>query len=349
MAALPSPELPAPVRPSPMRPGPEPQAVRPDGRAADPSPSPQGQRPVRPPSEAAEARPVAPPTQAPRATRLDRPAPLVPRPAAPSRLGLPRAARPPTETALEEALDTALHRDGHGQPLAPSARAALAQTLGRAVDDVRVVQNVHVPAALKIARADGLTVGRTVFLAPDTRVDTPAGFALAAHEATHAIRHDQPTFVPQVLRRAGPGPTPQDEEAVALGTEHAVAREQRQTPPAPSAARLPGLPAPWEPMPGWDDPVGAPRPAAPGPRAEPLASSPPSLPAAPPPQPSVPAWAHAAASDRPHPGSPPPAAPASTPAVGRRVTAAPQVDLDQVAREIYARLRDRLGDELRRL
>ncbi|MFC6663519.1 eCIS core domain-containing protein [Deinococcus multiflagellatus] len=227
-------------------------------------------------------------------------------------------------------------------------RAALGQTLGTGLDDVRVVQNVHVPAALNLAQADGLTVGRTVFLSPDTRLDTGAGMALAAHEATHAIRHQQPTFVPQVLRRQGAAPSPHDEEAVALGTEHATAREQAQARrPAPldtpEAQRLPGLPAPWEPMPGWDD--GAARQPAPAP-AEPPA---PPVQAAPPPNAALPTWAQAAAANRPAAGAPPPGAASSTPAVGRRAAAAPQVDLDQVAREVYARLRDRLGAELRRL
>ncbi|WP_221090716.1 eCIS core domain-containing protein [Deinococcus aquaedulcis] len=302
------------------------------------------------------ARPVAPPTQAPRGvSRLENPAPTLPRPTLPNRLGVPRTPRTPDplrpqdSTALETALETALSRDGHGQPLAPSARAALAQTLGRAVDDVRVVQNVHVPAALKEARADGLTVGRTVFLSPDTRLETPAGLALAAHEATHAIRHSEPSFVPQVLRRTGAAPTAHDEEAVALGTEHAVVREQAPVPgaapaSAQNAPRLPGLPAPWEPMPRWDDPEPA-RPIQSAPASPPPAP----LPAAPPPNPTVPAWAHAAASDRPAPASPAPAAASGSPAVGRRAATPAQVDLDQVAREVYARLRDRLGDELRRL
>ncbi|WP_198170366.1 eCIS core domain-containing protein [Deinococcus arboris] len=257
----------------------------------------------------------------------------------------------PGQAPLAQAVQTAFQRDGHGQAFAPSVQAALQRTLGTDLGDVRVVQNVHVPAALKAAQAHGLTVGQTVFLAPETRLDTPAGLALAAHEVTHAVRHTRPNFVPEVLRRAAPQAQSHDEEGVALATEHAALREHTTRPDPVSvnwsrqgsqANRLPGLPAPWDAMPVWDEPASA----STRHHAAPPAALP--LPAAPPPQAGPTPWAHAAAADRPAPSSAPPPA-ASTPSVGRRVAPTPQVDLDQVAREVYARLRDRLGAELRRL
>jgi hypothetical protein len=70
----------------------------------------------------------------------------------------------------------------------------------------------------------------------------------------------------------------------------------------------------------------------------------------PPPAPAGGAWVHAAALDRP--AAPAPAAAerqGDGAAVGRRAPSAPSVDLDQVAREVYARLRERLSTELRRV
>ncbi|MVN85680.1 DUF4157 domain-containing protein [Deinococcus sp. HMF7620] len=308
------------------------------------------------------AQPIMPPAPLGRAPAEVRPPPAR---LGPPTLGKPRSASPlpsqpvvpgtllemPGQAPLAQAVQTAFQRDGHGQAFAPSVQAALQRTLGTDLGDVRVVQNVHVPAALKAAQAHGLTVGQTVFLAPETRLDTPAGLALAAHEVTHAVRHTRPNFVPEVLRRAAPQAQSHDEEGVALATEHAALREHTTRPDPVSvnwsrqgsqANRLPGLPAPWDAMPVWDEPASA----STRHHAAPPAALP--LPAAPPPQAGPTPWAHAAAADRPAPSSAPPPA-ASTPSVGRRVAPTPQVDLDQVAREVYARLRDRLGAELRRL
>ncbi|MFW8627616.1 eCIS core domain-containing protein [Deinococcus sp. ME38] len=248
---------------------------------------------------------------------------------------------------LSQALQAAVRHDGHGQPLAPGAQATLARLMGTSVADVRVVRNASVLPALQAARAEALTVGRTVFLSPDTRLDTPAGTALAAHEVTHALRRDQPSFVPEVLRRApGPArPDAHDEEGVALATEHA-------TYPASEPDRRPAPPTAWEAR-SWetDSPAPAPRPAARPPTSAPARPAPesqPFLPGVPPPAPAGGAWVHAAALDRP-------AAPAAAErqgdgaAVGRRAPSAPSVDLDQVAREVYARLRERLSTELRRV
>ncbi|UBV44943.1 DUF4157 domain-containing protein (plasmid) [Deinococcus taeanensis] len=251
-------------------------------------------------------------------------------------------------------MNEALHEDGHGTPMAPSLQSTLEQNLGTRVGDIRVVRNPRVPEALRAANADALTVDRTVFLSPDTDLSTPAGVALAAHEMTHALRATQPLFVPDVLRVPGaPAAAVGNEEHVALATEWAV---QARTVPSRSAVpvdRAPGLPAPWEPLPGWDAPspparapraVGAMRPVS----AEAQHFPDTHMPAAPA-QATPGAWLHAAANQRPQPTAPAPSAPASKEqAVGRRAAPAAAVDLDQVAREVYARLRERLGNELRR-
>ncbi|MDR6217952.1 DUF4157 domain-containing protein [Deinococcus soli (ex Cha et al. 2016)] len=340
-----------PVLPAPAA---SPDFSFPDGVTGPPLPvSPV--RPAAPRTWPAASRPGATPAGGAKPLRTG----LVPaRPTATNR----------AERSVLEALDHALQRDGHGTPLWPGEQDALRQVLGSSVADVRVVRRPEIAAALRAARADGLTVGETVFLPHDVPLGSRAGLALAAHEVTHARRAREPLFVPAALTRpvaeGRPGtiplpsrPSAGDEEGVALATEHAAfaqadpARQSRVNTPR----RAPGLPAPWEPLPAWDapDPPARPSvsadawgpavPSAPGP----VHAAPAPLHAPPPPA-TTPLW-HAAATDR----APAPVAKAARPpedqAVGRRAQPRSSVDLDQVAREVYARLRERLSQELRRL
>ena len=260
----------------------------------------------------------------------------------------PTASSPNPFVALTE---YAMRQEGHAQPLPASTQDALQRTLGTSVRDIRVVRNPAIEPALRRANAEALTVGKTVLLPAHVDLNTPAGFALAAHELTHALRHDQPNFVPEVLRRqaARPNltaPNWQSEEAVALATEHATVHEQ-------AGQRHPSLPAPWEPLPFWSPstPEAASQNANSSSRRAPAAE--PSAPSMPPPSAALPTQVHAAEMDRPKASSPNPAAPApstSKPtAVGNRDLKTPKVDLDQVARDVYQRLRDRLNEEFNRL
>ncbi|WP_049760436.1 DUF4157 domain-containing protein [Deinococcus deserti] len=231
------------------------------------------------------------------------------------------------------------------------AQRSLEATLGTSVRDIRVVRNPSVQAALSTARADALTVGRTVLLPAEVNLETPAGYALAAHEITHAIRHDRPGFVPTALGETSGGQ--HDEETVALATEHAAFAQ---------AQRPPGLPAPWEPMPYWSSDHQAQPAAVQERRPRPVSTviqPPPVRPAArrgPPPASNAQVAVHAASSDRAAPASAaPPTAPKASPstsdrsdAVGHRGTSAPPVDLDLLAQDVYRRLRDRLSQEIRR-
>ncbi|WP_189068634.1 eCIS core domain-containing protein [Deinococcus radiotolerans] len=250
---------------------------------------------------------------------------------------------PPGVDGVLSALAHAAHRDGHGTPLAPGELAALRDVLGTSVADVRVIRRPEVAPALRAARADGLTLGDTVFLPHDLPLDRPAGLALAAHEFTHARRARDPLFVPSALTHAAPQAA--DEEAVALATEHAAFEH---TPDPAPPRRAPGLPAPWEPLPTWS---GEPSlSSGPRPGAARLPAAPAPRPSSPPPGPGAVPW-HAAAADRPAPA--PPAKAASRPpedqAVGRRAPQTAAVDLDQMARDVYARLREQLSQEMRRL
>ncbi len=245
----------------------------------------------------------------------------------------------------------ALQADGHGTPLPLGVQEALQRTLGTSVRDIRVVRNAQVPALLSAANADGLAVDRTVFLPPHVDLTTPAGHALAAHEFTHALRRTQPGFMPDVVRRADPAaPSLTHEEELAVLTEHLAHQEAQDAPRAP--ARTPSFPltarerrTPRD-MPLPRAPI---MPAPTRPELAPVTPAAPARTSSPAPQ------VHAADTNRPAPQ--PPANPAPAPskerekdvAVGSRQSTTPQVDLDQVARDVYARLRERLGEELRRL
>ncbi|WP_027463794.1 eCIS core domain-containing protein [Deinococcus ficus] len=228
---------------------------------------------------------------------------------------------------------------------------ALQRTLGTSVRDIRVVRNAQVPALLSAANAEGLAVDRTVFLPAHVDLTTPAGHALAAHEFTHALRRTQPGFMPDVVRRADPAaPSLAHEEELAVLTEHLAHQEAQDAPRAP--ARTSSLPLTARERRTPRD-MSLPRaPIMPAPTRPELAPVTPAAPA----RTSSPApQVHAADMNRPAPQ--PPSNPAPAPskerekdvAVGSRQSTTPQVDLDQVARDVYARLRERLGEELRRL
>ncbi|WP_418514606.1 eCIS core domain-containing protein [Deinococcus sp. RM] len=316
--------------------------------------------PVRPPRTGSEDRSAPGP--------LDAPLSAAPGPQLLKAAPTPGRTRTGTDQAVLAALEHALARDGHGTPLSPGEQDALRGVLGTSVADVRVVRRPEVTPALRAARADGLTVGETVFLPHDVPLGSAAGLALAAHEVTHARRARDPLFVPAALTRPTQPPRPDasprpgrpaavDEEGVALATEHAAfaqadpARQSRVDAPR----RAPGLPAPWEPLPAWDAPDPAARPSVSADAWAPAVPSAPApvqsvsaaLPAAPPPA-TTPLW-HAAATDRAPAPAAKPARPPEDQAVGRRAQPRSSVDLDQVAREVYARLRERLSQELRRL
>lgn len=275
-----------------------------------------------------------------------------PRPDFPARSG-PALSVPaqPARPDLSHLSAQVLQADGHSTPLPLGVQEALQRTLGTSVRDIRVVRNAQVPALLSAANADGLAVDRTVFLPAHVDLTTPAGHALAAHEFTHALRRTQPGFTPDVVRRANPAaPSLAHEEELAVLTEHLAHQEaqdaprasartsslpltagERRTPRDMSLPRAPIMPAPTRPEPAPVTPTSPARASAPAPQV------------------------HAADTNRPAPQ--PPANPAPAPskerekdvAVGSRQSTTPQVDLDQVARDVYARLRERLGEELRRL
>lgn len=253
----------------------------------------------------------------------------------------------PLPSPVHELIHRATALEGHGQPLPVTALNALQGTLGTSVRDVRVVRHPAVLRPLEVLHADALTVGDTVVLPGEIDLTTPGGLGVATHEFTHALRRRQPLFVPSVLQTPGGHAALESEETVALAAEHAVLQ-------APPPDQTPRLPAPWEPMPYWSTVPGRVQtPEAPRPdqwaRPTPL-PLPPSTPTLPSPVPS--STVHTAQTARPVP-APPPAArktpDAAEKAVGNASPSPPGVNLDQVALDVYARLRDRLSEEVSRL
>ncbi|KQR00985.1 DUF4157 domain-containing protein [Deinococcus sp. Leaf326] len=282
-----------------------------------------------------------------------------------------------------QATGRALARPEAREPLPLGAQAALSRALGADVGHVRLIRDAHAAAATAEAAADALAVGDAVLLSPGQDLASPRGLGLLAHELTHILRDRDPSFVPAVLRApagAAPGrsspqlatPTPSgapaDEETLAEQVEARVSAQSaaRLTPPLSSPATPAGpalrasgptapwgdLPAPWEPLPFWDDAPAVPvRPGPPRPAARPSAPA-----SAAPTAAGGPGAVVRAASTSRSPAAPAQeAAPASSPepaargpdtGSSRRQGRAP--DLDRLAEQVYAVLKRRLATEMRR-
>ena len=118
--------------------------------------------------------------------------------------------------------------------------------------------------------ADAITVGETVTIAPGQGGESPQALGLLAHELTHVAqaRDASPTDPATYETDA------KNVEAHVIAAAQAAAGPFASTPPSPEQARpyvgaiaksMPpvdsndpwgGLPAPWEPLPGWFTPQG---------------------------------------------------------------------------------------------
>lgn len=341
-------------------------------------------RPISAPAWAQEAAEVVQPSaSAPDAPMiravegLGATAPTLPRPlaavsqAAPEPRLLPNA--PLGASAL---LQRALNNPSAREPLPLTARAQLAPLLGRDVSDVQLIRDPLAAAATAAANADALAVGNAVLLSPGQDLTSPRGLGLLAHELTHVLREREPGFVPAVVRtpraplgterrRLAPPPraaapetsvAPQDEERLAEQVEGRVRREVREAqastgvPQVSQASRIgtlwENLPAPWEPMPYWDD-QPSPTTGAAGRPARTEASPPPAAPA--PVAPTAPV-ARAAETGRSVGGGNSGNSDASSKNdVGADRRKAQHVpDLEQLAQQVYGLLKRRLSTEMRR-
>lgn len=256
----------------------------------------------------------------------------------------------------EDAGEALAGGEGAGEPPREGMRRRLRPLLGIDPGDVRIHSDAAAQQLAQAYHADAVAIGMDIALAAGRAGDTPAAQALLAHELTHVARSRRPRFVPPIVRAT---PAPGGEEQLAERVEAQVAEIVAQPTPAPGAfaerapnlarepapglaapaplrerARWDGLPAPWEPLPAANQPSAA--------------GAPPAL---------------ASAGDTPVPGttSATPVEPIVARAAEDRRTAqtkrqeqapaAPKLvepDLDAMAQQVYALLKQRMAAERRR-
>jgi Domain of unknown function (DUF4157) len=179
--------------------------------------------------------------------------------------------------------------------ISESARRLLTPLVGFDPRDVNLQQGPAVSRVLAAANADAIAAGDFVLLGPGHNESTPKTLGLLAHELTHVARGRNETFVPPVAQPAARGKeafarqemsaremqqhvsSTTDEENLARRVERAVeriaeekgidrssgypefsARVSGPTKSSPTAVNAQeagkqwgGLPAPWEPLPAW--------------------------------------------------------------------------------------------------
>jgi hypothetical protein len=315
-----------------------------------------------------------------------------PSPPAPDRTGTAPATRPVrfapplARTQVRPAFPSGLPVSGRTQPtLAASAlvvseanRRFLRAAVGVDPATVHLSRGQDAGRLTSAYRADAVTIGDDVALAPGRGDETAEDLGLLAHELTHVARRRDPTAIPPIarpserrpgFRPASPGPA-MDEEALARTVEAQTVRAARMrfAPPitpgsAGSAAARPidkpdGAQAAspveetpvapdrgrWGNLPAPWEPLPAWLAPSRSVEAPPLpvvtvAPAPPAFTT--PPQPGAPV-VHAAETARTLPAP----QQRETPAQERTQTPAP--DIDALARQVYAVLKRRLAAERRR-
>lgn len=264
-------------------------------------------------------------------------------------------------------------------PLSGSNQRFLRAAIGVDPATVRISRGPEASRVTAAHRADAVTLGDDVALAPGRGDETAESLGLLAHELTHVARQRDPTFIPPIahppeqrpgLRPAPPGPAT-DEEALARTVEAQTVQAARMRfvpPAAPAHADASATPPDQAPERIHAAPPGEGAPAAPDrarwgnlpapwePLLDWLAPPKPTIEAPPLPVVTV-APAPPTLTAPPQPGSPV-ARTAETmrrlPAVQQTETTAPAQepspapDLDELARQVYAVLKRRLAAERRR-
>ena len=264
-------------------------------------------------------------------------------------------------------------RGQRATPLRETTRRFLKPILGYDPVDVPVFRT---PAAATVAahyRAEAVTDGHSVVLSTTDSEATPRTLGLLAHELTHIAQQRVTTrFVPPAARSSAAHNSSAETdartaEARALTSAKAQMRGVGQpqvriepTLPPTTVDRQPptreaqppnnalpawnGLPAPWEQKPAWMyQPASAPVPTAasmPPPPAPKPASR-----AAAPPAAAAPAAVQLAETTRSKPAQSVIGEPNAVPEPPH----APEPDLDDLARQVYAMLKQRLATERRRI
>jgi Domain of unknown function (DUF4157) len=263
--------------------------------------------------------------------------------------------------------------------LSERSRRFLKPLTGMDVNNIRIQRDAQTREVTDVLKADALAVGETILLSDKYTDESPEALGVIAHEMIHVNRRQNPRFVPPMLQNVGSGLS--DEEALALNTESQVrhlARLEQQSqgqeyqivgsnthsantesisgwvqprPLTHEQRRDFGNLPPWElpnwmhdrrlPIPGQESPVSANQSV---PSLTPVSSTNT-------PMTEAPSFIQAAAQGRNIPAAPPtPSAelqkrPAENEA---GAGAAPAPDLDELAQQVYRRLKRRIAEEQRR-
>jgi hypothetical protein len=261
--------------------------------------------------------------------------------------------------------------------LAESTRRFLRPLVGVDPESVRIYRGELADQVTREQAADAATAGDAILLAPGNHDETaPQTLGLLAHELTHVARQRTRRFVPPIVRgRVG---ETADEEVIARAVEsqarsaaHAadpVSRASQNLGEAPHSdlagstpGRLPsqqpaspaqdpggvwsGLPAPWQPLPGWvtsawGESAGLDQAAGHNSTATSASQSAASNAAADAATPAFQLAEQDRSIENSAPAAPASAAPAAAPA---------PMDMDALAKQVYAALKQRLAAERRRL
>ncbi len=257
--------------------------------------------------------------------------------------------------------------------LSESSRQFLKPLTGIDSNDVRIERNEQTQQITKTLQADALTVGDTILLSDRLMTETPEMLGIVAHELTHVARNRDARFVPPIAQGTALGQ--QDEESIALQVESQVRAfveadqkmrgissttqdaanfssiQSRDLTPE-QEQNFGDMPAPWE-LPDWMQNSALPIPNGTQPNnSMPTVNVPAQpMPVIPAPMAEAPSFIQAAAQNR--------NVPANAPAPGANLEkrpaeneagagAAPAPDLDELAQQVYRRLKRRIAEEQRR-
>jgi Domain of unknown function (DUF4157) len=270
---------------------------------------------------------------------------------------------------IKEGLSRLTSTLGNTVQISERTRRFLKPLVGIDPSEVKIVDGEAARAITQNFQADALTVGETILL-PNGNTDSPESIALIAHELTHVARNRDSRFVPAMVQKNSTV-FQTDEEAVALQVESQVrafveADQQMRaqasssvtdssipTPQISDAKRSQDfgeMPAPWE-LPDWMRNPELPMPTNTRAESVSVPSSAPVMPNIPAPMAEAPSFIQAAAQNRAVPAAPP----APSAQLQKRpdeneagAGAAPAPDLDELAQQVYRRLKRRIAEEQRR-
>lgn len=248
-------------------------------------------------------------------------------------------------------------------PLPESTRRFLRPMLGIDPASARIYNGVAANQVAAAHQADAITIGDDIFLATGRAERTPQALGLLAHELAHVARRRVPRFIPALLQPHSSAIS--DEEPLAqlieAATEHEAQRynEAQWRVPSDEAASphtaalgealsshqspWENLPAPWEALPKWTGAATLQTPEPPAMRPSPVA-----LQVAQPTRAALADDSNVQLASRSRNLAPTTQVRTGAPELTSQTSAHSEPDLDMLARQVYALLKQRLATERRR-